>query len=131
MKRFWICAAILTAPTAALADPIGKWLVADRTAHIQISRCGKAICGKIAWTAEPGVDENNPDPKQRSRSITGLPILNLEPNGPNVWTGTIYNAKDGQNYAASLVMTDENVLQLEGCVTGTQVCGGESWTRIR
>lgn len=131
MKRFWICAAILTAPTAALADPIGKWLVADRTAHIQISRCGKAICGKIAWTAEPGVDENNPDPNRRGRSITGLPILSLEANGPNHWTGTIYNAKDGQNYAASLVMTDENVLQLEGCVTGTQVCGGESWTRIR
>lgn len=131
MKRFWICASVLSAPTAALADPIGKWRVADGTAHVQISRCGKAICGKIAWTAEPGVDENNPDPSRRKRPIIGLPILNLEPNGANQWTGTIYNAKDGQNYAATLAMKDESVLRLEGCVTGTQICGEESWTRVR
>lgn len=131
MKRLWICVSMLSASTAALADPIGKWRVADGTAHIQISRCGPAICGKIAWTADTGVDENNPDPRQRNRSLLGLPILKLEPNGANLWTGTIYNAKDGQNYAASLAMRSESVLLLEGCVTGTLICGEESWTRIR
>jgi uncharacterized protein (DUF2147 family) len=131
MKRFWICAAIFAAPSVAFAGPVGKWRVADGTALIQISRCGPAICGKIAWTSDPGVDENNPDPRQRNRALVGLPILVLRPSGANLWTGTIYNAKDGQNYAASLAMNGESVLRLEGCVTGTNICGGEDWTRAR
>jgi uncharacterized protein (DUF2147 family) len=131
MKRFWICAAIFCAPGAAFADPIGKWRVADGTALIQISRCGPAICGKIAWMSEKGVDENNPDPRQRSRSLLGLSILSAAASGANLWTGTIYNAKDGQNYSASLAMRSESVLRLEGCIAGTQICGGEDWTRVR
>ncbi|OAI30164.1 hypothetical protein A1351_09675 [Methylosinus sp. R-45379] len=132
MKRSWMCASIFSVvATAALADPIGEWRVADGTAHIQISRCGQAICGKIAWLSEKGVDENNPDPRQRKRSLLGLPILNLKLTGDNQWTGTIYNAKDGQSYAASLALRSEKVLLLEGCVNGTNICGGEEWTRVR
>jgi uncharacterized protein (DUF2147 family) len=132
MKRSWICASIFTvAATAALADPVGEWRVADGTAHIQITRCGQAICGKIAWTTDKGTDENNPDPRQRGRKLLGLPILTLKPNGDNNWAGTIYNARDGQNYAASLAMRSEKVLRLEGCVNGTNICGGEDWTRVR
>jgi uncharacterized protein (DUF2147 family) len=133
MKRLWICASILAAPAAAAADadPIGKWRVADGTAHVQISRCGGAICGKIAWMAEKGVDENNPDPRQRNRSLLGLPILSVEAKGANQWSGTIYNAKDGQNYTANVALRSETVLRLEGCVTGTKICGAEDWTRVR
>jgi uncharacterized protein (DUF2147 family) len=134
MKRFWICVSILAAPTAAGAanvDPIGKWRVADGTAHVQISRCGQAICGKIAWLAEKGVDENNPDPRQRSRPLLGLSILSVEPKGANQWTGTIYNAKDGQNYTANVALRSETVLRLEGCLSGTKICGAEDWTRVK
>lgn len=134
MKRLWICASILAAPAAAGtadADPIGKWRVADGTAHIQISRCGPAICGKIAWMAEKGLDDNNPDPRQRTRSLLGAPILSVEPKGANLWTGTIYNAKDGQNYSASVALRSETVLRLEGCISGTKICGAEDWTRVR
>jgi uncharacterized protein (DUF2147 family) len=134
MKRFWICASIFAASMAAAAanaDPIGKWRVADGTAYVQISRCGPAMCGKITWMAEKGVDENNPDPRQRGRSLLGLPILSVQSKGANLWTGTIYNAKDGQNYTASLAMRGESVLRLEGCISGTKICGAEDWVRVR
>lgn len=132
MKGYWICALILAAPTAALADPTGKWRVGDGTANVQIRHCGPALCGSIIWTPNRGGrGENNPNPAKRNRRLLGLPMLNLKPAGDNIWTGTVYNAKDGQNYAARLNLENENRIKLEGCVPETQVCGEESWTRIR
>jgi uncharacterized protein (DUF2147 family) len=135
MKGPLVAALILMVPTAATAGPAGpagKWRVADGTAHIQISQCGAAICGSIAWTDDGGgKDENNPNPAFRNRSLVGLPILRLEPSGQNLWTGSVYNAKNGQNYSAKLNLQSETVLRLEGCVPGTNLCGEENWTRMR
>jgi|APFre7841882630_1041343.scaffolds.fasta_scaffold66131_2 uncharacterized protein (DUF2147 family) len=126
-------AAILTMQAAAVAGPAGKWRVADGTAHIQISSCGQALCGSIAWTNDGGGghDDKNPNPAQRGRPLLGLPILHLQQGGDNLWTGSVYNANDGQNYAARMYLQSESVLKIEGCVQGTNICGEESWSRVR
>jgi uncharacterized protein (DUF2147 family) len=131
MKGALVAAVILLTPAAAIAGPAGKWRVADGTAHIQITPCGKALCGSIAWTNDGGgKDDHNPDPAQRGRSLMGLPILHLQPTGANLWTGTVYNANDGQNYSARMYLQSESVLKIEGCVPGTNLCGEQSWNRV-
>lgn len=132
MKVWPLALSLLAAPTIALAGPAGKWRVGDGAAQVQIKSCGgDNLCGSIAATPGGGVDENNPNPQLRGRALVGLPILRLSKAGENLWSGTIYNAKNGQNYAAKMSMKSDTVISLEGCVPGTNVCGEDRWTRTR
>jgi len=128
-----LAAALLsTAPSPALAGPTGKWRVGDGTAVINLHNCGAGLCGSIDAIAErDATDENNPNPAQRSRKLVGLPIMSLQKAGDNNWSGTIYNAKNGQNYEAKITQENEASLTLEGCVAGTNLCGEDHWTRVR
>ena len=127
-----IMALTLLPPVAALAGPAGKWRVGDGTAVINIHNCGAGLCGSIDSIPDRNAkDENNPNPAQRSRALLGLPILSLQKSGDNLWSGTIYNAQDGQNYSARLTQKSDTVVTLEGCVQGTNVCGEDQWTRQR
>ncbi|HKH81528.1 MAG TPA: DUF2147 domain-containing protein [Methylovirgula sp.] len=125
--------ALLTASTAALADPVGEWRVADGTATVRIHRCGAALCGNIATTASaPGKDDRNPDPRKRNRSVLGMEILiNMRPAGANLWSGTSYDAVDGQYYATQISLEGDSSLKIQGCAPGGGTCGTETWTRVR
>jgi len=117
----------------AFADPTGDWRVADGTATVRIKHCGAALCGYIASTSTPaGRDDHNPDPSKRSRSVMGIEVLiNLQKEGENVWSGTTYNAEDGQIYTAKISLANEQALQIQGCVPGGGVCGSEVWARVK
>ena len=129
---FAIPALTLLMASAAAAAPIGKWRVGDGTAVVGLHMCGANLCGVIeAGPEKSALDDNNPDPARRGRRLLGLPILNLRKSGDNKWAGTVYNANDGQNYQASLTQTSETQLMLEGCVVGTNICGSDSWMRVR
>jgi uncharacterized protein (DUF2147 family) len=117
---------------AALAEtPAGDWLVKDGTAHIRVVQCNGAYWGVIDWTkGPPGVDENNPDPEKRTRSILDVPILiNMRPAN-NRWEGQVYNAENGEIYAAHIDLAGPGVLRIEGCGFFGMICGGEDWTRV-
>ncbi len=124
---------MLFASTAALADPIGEWRVADGTATVRIRHCGSALCGYIATTVTPpGKDSKNPDPHKRNKSVLGLEVLiNMKAAGENRWTGATYNAEDGQMYSAAMSMQGAGALKIQGCVPGGTMCGSETWSRVR
>jgi uncharacterized protein (DUF2147 family) len=136
--KFWLTGrplfllALLTASTAALADPVGEWQVADGTATVRIHRCGRALCGNVATTvSDPGKDIRNPDPTKRNRSTLGMEVLiNMRPNGPNVWAGTSYDADDGQYYSTQISLDSETKLRISGCAPGGGPCGSQTWLRV-
>ena len=81
-------------------------------------------------TGKPAVDDKNPNPALRRRPMIGLPLFQgMSQSGPNKWSGTIYNADDGQTYASNIAMTGPNALRIEGCLGA--LCGAEVWTRSR
>lgn len=124
---------LLAASTAALADPIGEWRVADGTATIRIHRCGVALCGNVATTVStPGKDDRNPDPSKRNRSVLGMEVLiNMRPAGDNLWSGMSYNADDGQYYATKISLDSASSLKIEGCAPGGGACGSQTWSRVQ
>jgi uncharacterized protein (DUF2147 family) len=124
-------ACILPVSAALAQSPLGEWRVQEGTADIRIVKCGGGLWGVIAWTKGPaGTDENNPDPALRNRSIMGMPILiNMQPTGDR-WQGQVYNAENGQTYTSYISLRSPDVLQIEGCVLGGLICGGEDWTRV-
>jgi uncharacterized protein (DUF2147 family) len=124
----------LAVSTAALADPTGEWRVADGTATIRIHRCGGgALCGNVATTVSaPGKDDRNPDPNKRNRSVLGMEVLiDMRPAGQNLWSGTSYNADDGQYYATKISLEGASALKIEGCAPGGGPCGSQLWSRVQ
>jgi uncharacterized protein (DUF2147 family) len=128
-----LAAASLLTQGSASADPIGEWRTADGSATVRIGKCGAALCGVVASTrSAPGRDYKNPDPAKRRRSVIGIQVLSsMRPAGANSWTGTSYNAEDGQTYVARMTTQGDATLTLQGCVPNGGLCGSETWTRVK
>ena len=70
-----VAALVLSATPLSAAEPIeGRWVTAEKDAIVQISDCGRSICGRIAKflvTPPQGADQrdvNNRDAAKRSRT---------------------------------------------------------------
>ena len=122
----------ICASPAIAADPSGDWRVEDGSAVMRVANCNGAIWGVVAWSAKAGgVDENNPDPAQRNRPLLGLPIIRgMQQTKPNEWKGPLYNPRNGKTYDGVLTLKKPKVLEVEGCVMGGWICGGQDWTRV-
>ncbi len=133
---FVLVSSFAAAPANA-EELIGTWLTQDRDAQIRVAKCGKALCGTVAWlrdandakTGQPPVDGKNPDPAKRTRKILGIQIFAMEQNATGSWTGGIYNSDDGKTYEGRLSPQGENGLEVQGCAGS--LCGSESWTRAK
>jgi uncharacterized protein (DUF2147 family) len=115
----------------AIADPAGRWLVADRSAVMKIEACTDGYYASIDWERVPGVDAKNPDKTKRGRPLSGISILmGMKPTGTNEWEGRVYNPKDGNTYTAQMSEPRPDQVRIEGCVLGGLICDGETWTRV-
>jgi uncharacterized protein (DUF2147 family) len=122
---------------ALAADPIGVWSTEKGKAMIEIADCGDALCGRIAWlaqpndpqTGEPATDKNNRDAAKRRQPLVGVEIVKgMKPSDqPGRWNGRVYNPEDGGTYDARLIMKSDDTLRLEGCML--VICAGETWKR--
>jgi uncharacterized protein (DUF2147 family) len=132
-----ILAALLSVADAQTpADPTGIWLTQAGDAKVRVSRCRGGICGVVVWLRSPidpatgrsAVDDKNRNPSLARRPMIGLPLFHgMSQSGPNKWSGTIYNADDGNTYASNVSVTGPGALRVEGCVG--VLCSGEVWTR--
>lgn len=131
---------VLLAATVAHArsgeEPTGIWQTQAGDARIRVTRCGGGLCGQVVSlrdkidpaTGKPAVDDKNPNPALRSRSMIGVQLfIDMKPAGPNKWSGQIYNSDDGKIYGSNVSVTGPSALKVEGCVGA--FCGGETWTR--
>ncbi|GAB1715093.1 MAG: hypothetical protein NTAFB05_01350 [Nitrobacter sp.] len=131
-----LAAALSVADAQTAPDPTGVWLTQAGDAKVRVSRCRGGICGVVIWlrnpidpaTGRPAVDDKNRNPALARRPMVGLPLFQgMSQSGPNKWSGTIYNADDGNSYASNISVAGPGTLRVEGCVGG--LCGGEVWTR--
>jgi uncharacterized protein (DUF2147 family) len=143
MRGWTRLAAILLGALANLApapaeagDLAGTWMTEHGDAKIRVAPCGPALCGTIAWLAQPSdsagrpaTDANNPDPAKRGRPLIGLTILTELRKSGEEWRGRIYNSDNGKDYDLEMALVDERRATIKGCVLGGLLCGGETWTR--
>jgi uncharacterized protein (DUF2147 family) len=134
-----LMAALLAAPPAKAqtgGEVSGIWLTQAGDAKVRVSKCSGGICGVVVWlrepidpaTGKPQVDDKNHNPSLAKRPIIGLPLFSgMRASAPNKWSGTIYNADDGNSYASNISVSGPDTLRVEGCVGA--LCGGETWTR--
>ncbi len=110
---------------AADAGPVGTWRTTNGKITVDVTYCGEPrICAKIVALKKPldkqgrpKVDHENPDPALRSRPVIGLEIMSgMKPDGQDRWRGSIYNADDGNTYAATASFDNDKML-VKGCWT--------------
>ena len=128
---------LLFSGAAIAAGPEGIWLSQDGGTKVRVTECGGKLCGTVVWLNSPTdpytgrarTDKLNPDPRKRARPLLGLQVTNsLQPNGPNSWSGIIYDADDGRTYRVNFAVESGNSATLKGCVLAV-FCKGQHWTR--
>lgn len=135
MGAAFVACALTDASAASTAGPIGVWATGDGKAHVQITNCGSAICGKVVWLRHPNgkdgkpeLDFRNANPALRTRPMLGVPVLESLKPSDGQWKGRIYNGEDGKTYAAYFKMMGDNKAQVQGCFAGF-LCKSQIWTR--
>ena len=113
----------------------GVWLAQSRDAHVLITHCGEAVCGKVL-SASPArknpqlLDVNNHDPALRGRHMVGLFLMDGFNGGPHKWTGgKLYNPGDGNFYHGALTLLDDDHLEVKGCAL-VILCKSQVWKRL-
>ncbi|MEE9587938.1 MAG: DUF2147 domain-containing protein [Hyphomicrobiaceae bacterium] len=114
----------LASPSARSASsPLGIWLDHTGRGGVEISSCGKKLCGRIVWLADPNgsdgrplTDGNNPRASNRKRTICGLPIIGgLKNSGTRFWSGGwIYDPETGDTYDVEITLLNERRLEVFG-----------------
>ena len=109
-----------SALTAASAEPMGRWDREDGLGGIDIRRCGRALCGRIAWLRDTGT------PAHVGQEV----LVDMTPTAENTWTGSANNPEDGRTYAGTMTLTDSRLLT-RGCIFGGLICRSVSLIRPR
>jgi uncharacterized protein (DUF2147 family) len=139
---------ILLSPTVVFAgadDILGVWNNQEKTAKIELFKCGENYCGKIVELTEPNypegskegvpgtpkLDNNNPDPKFRNTPRLGLVIVRgFVHAGDNKWVdGTVYDPKKGKTYSGKMTLVSPNQLELRGFIGISLFGRTATWTR--
>jgi uncharacterized protein (DUF2147 family) len=126
MKKILLNLLFILIPTMGFSqDILGRWKTEDGTGIVEVykSKDGKSFNGKLVWVEKPtnpdgtpATDDNNPDPKLRSRQLIGLNLLSdLKPNGNKYDGGTIYDPASGKTYKCSMFL-EKGVLKVRGHV---------------
>jgi uncharacterized protein (DUF2147 family) len=124
--------------SSSTAGVTGMWLDESKRGGIVIEPCGDKLCGRLMWMlhplddkGQPKFDSKNPDPKLRSRSLCGLPLMGgFVKDGPNEWDdGWIYNSEDGNTYDSKFQLLPDGTLKLRGFLGISLLGQSQIWTR--
>ena len=129
------------AQSAQADDILGKWLNADKDAHIEVYKQGGKYFGKIVWlkepidpdTGKPKRDKENPDARLRSRPTLGLVIMENFVFSDGEWeSGSIYDPKTGNTYKCYMNLKNSNTLFVRGYIGKSWMGLGRTteWTRV-
>ncbi len=118
-----VAATAAAGAAGAAASVEGLWIDDTGKGAIELTLCGRKLCGRIAWlkepvdrTGKPQVDSLNPNPAKRDQPICGLQIvggLERQPDG-TYDAGWIYDPKVGKSYDLAVEVQDSGHLVIIG-----------------
>ena len=113
-------------------DAFGTWFDPENNSNISVFSCAGGLCAKVIKVTDLSRrDDNNPAPMQRGRSIEGMIIMEgAKKTADKTWSGKLYNSQDGKTYDGTLTVIDKTHLKFQGCVVGSSICKGPTWTRV-
>mgnify|MGYP005750538813 FL=1 len=117
---------------------LGVWYNTEKTAQVEILKAGSEYIGKIVWLKEPirdgkpATDQENSDPKLRSRPLMGLNILEGLKYSGGIWKGgEIYDPKSGKTYSCEVKLKSSDILEVKGYLGFSFVGRTVEWTKAK
>ena len=116
-------------------DIVGLWFNEEKTGKIQVTEKDNRYFGTLTWVKiEPGdngLDDENPDPKLRTKPLVGLNILkNFKFEDGEYTDGTIYDPKNGKTYSCIMKLESMDKLYVRGYIGFSLIGRTTYWTRI-
>ncbi len=110
----------------ALADPaVGTWKtqVDDGAyAHVKMTPCGGAVCGKIARTF-------NDSGEYKSKNLGKTLVIDMKAEGGGKYKGKVWRPSNDKIYIGKMAVSG-NTLKLSGCVAGGLISSKQTWQRL-
>jgi uncharacterized protein (DUF2147 family) len=135
-----LIAGVWSAAPVEGASPEGRWYAEGGAAQVDVARCGRSLCAKVAWLRAP-FDENgcelkdglNADARLRERPLEGLELfhgLAQSAEDEDLWTGgTIYDPTSGRTYSCR-VRVDGDRLHVRGYLGVPMLGRTTTWIRV-
>jgi uncharacterized protein (DUF2147 family) len=128
----WLAASLLASMTAAMGfeppQPFGIWRNSKDSVHLDISRCGEALCGRVVWAndkAKADARKGGTDP------LIGTELLrNFRTDGKGRWRGKVFVPDIGQTFYGTITPIDTSRLKARGCLFAGIVCRSKIWIRV-
>ncbi len=122
-----LAAALLLAAGAASADPVeGVWQTEPDDgafAHVTMSPCGPAFCGKITRTFRA-------DGEYQSPNLGKTLVIDMVPNGDGSYEGKVWRPSNDKIYVGKIQLNGDS-MKLSGCVAGGLICSKQNWSRVK
>lgn len=101
-------------------DIIGRYWSENQMGVIEIYADQGVYNGRIVWRLEPMLDENNPDPALRGRSIVGIQFMEgfqYDPSNDQWRGGDVYAPDNGSTYSGKMWLENEGqTLKMRGFI---------------
>ncbi|MGI9404377.1 MAG: DUF2147 domain-containing protein [Hyphomicrobium sp.] len=132
-------AAASTVPVSAAEKLDGYWMDSHGEVILDIRRCGRARCGKVAWLRKPRGpnggplrDFRNSDPKLRRRFVCGLYVVKgFKKQSGGTWgDGTVYIPDHGMTVSGYAQILGSNRVKVTGYFLLPIFGSSEVWTRV-
>jgi len=136
---FLVCQAAFAWSQTKEEAILGVWESGNGKARIKIEKTGDKFNGRIVWLREPNdeagkpkLDKNNPDELQRVKPLLGYSMLkSFSYTDDKTWKeGTIYDPESGSTYSCTIIMTDENTLDVRGYIGVSLFGRTDVWKRV-
>ncbi|HRG00192.1 MAG TPA: DUF2147 domain-containing protein [Bacteroidia bacterium] len=113
---------------------IGTYMTDKNEGMVEIVKKGTKYFGTLVWTKTPGkLDENNPDPKQKTDKLAGKEILkDFVFDGKDLWhNGTIYDPKNGKTYSCKITRDEKGNLNVRGYIGVSMLGRTTFWVKVK
>ena len=128
----WLGASLLASLTAGVGfetpEPFGIWRNSKDSVHIEILRCGEALCGRVVWANEKAKADAR---KGGTDPLVGTEMLrNFRKDSKGRWRGKVFVPDIGQTFYGTIAMIDAHKLKARGCLFAGIVCRSKIWVQI-
>jgi uncharacterized protein (DUF2147 family) len=109
------------------SDILGRWSNSNETVLVEVSKCGRGICGKVLRASASAEADAR---KAGAPPMVGTQVLrDFEARRAGSWSGRVFVPARNRSYRSTLTRIDGSRIRIDACVLGGLICDGEVWRR--